>query len=73
MPDVTAGRVGALEREGPCQFCGLKVSQYEVVGEPQRSFFEHEHPWCEAYTSIAAKHALGAEHNPKGDDGESEN
>jgi hypothetical protein len=73
MPDVTPGRVGALEREGPCQFCGRPVYQYAVVGEPQRSFFEHEHPWCEEYTAIAAEHGLSAERNPKDDDGESEN
>lgn len=73
MSDVTCGRVGSLEREGPCQFCGLNVCQYEVVGEPGRSFFEHERPWCEEYTAIAAQNGLSAEHNPKDDDGDSEN
>jgi len=71
MPDVTRDRVGALEREGPCQFCGRLVSQYEVVGEPRRSFFDHEHPWCEAYTALVAEQVRHV--NPKEDDGESEN
>lgn len=58
---------GALEREGPCQFCGRKVSQYEVPGDPQRSFVGHEHPWCDEYAAIVAERG----HIPKGNDGES--
>lgn len=68
-----SGRVGALEREGECHFCGLKVSQYEVVGEPGRSFLEHEHPWCEEYTEIAVENGISAARNPRDDDGRSEN
>lgn len=66
-------RVGVLERDGPCQCCGRKVSQYEVAGEPQRSFFEHEHPWCEQFAAIAAEHGLGAERNPEELDDETKN
>ena len=73
MAGPTPGGVGPLEHEGPCQFCGRKVCQYEVVGEPDRSFFEHEHPWCEAYTAIVTAMGHGAARNPKEDDDDSEN
>lgn len=71
-PDSTLGRVGTLERVGPCQFCGREVSQYSVVGEPQRSFFAHEQPWCAEYTAIVTEQGLGAERNPQEDSDEEE-
>ena len=68
-----AGRIGALEREGPCPFCGRTVRMYEVVGESKTSFLDHEHPWCAEYAAFTAEHGLGAEPNPGNEDGDSEN
>ena len=70
--EETEDERGALEREGPCQFCGRKVSQYEVPGDPQRSFVGHERPWCDQYAAIVAERGRSAEHTPKDNDGESE-
>jgi hypothetical protein len=44
------------------------LREYAVVESPQTCFLEHEMPWCDEYTALAAQHGLGAAPNPEDDD-----